>query len=321
MHRLCRAGGALLLVPPAGCFSMALCNGTPKPAPVVKICGICRPQNNEPPAPPPGRSNRRLGLSTHWCIIPHPKKAQKGGEDACYATTLSVGVADGVGGWGSRTVDAGLYAKALMREANNVAKSTQLEFEAEPISCPSPRDLLWQAFRHVEKQAIIGSTTATVACLKENRLQIANLGDSGFFLLRAGRLDGQLDGPLEVKLLHRSREQQHYFNCPYQIGSGCDDTPDDASIEEFEVRAGDILLLATDGVFDNLFDEKILELVNQGSESDQLAVNIATAAHEVGLQVMGKTPFSVKAKMAGYEFFDGGKLDDVTVLVACVVPL
>ena len=26
MHRLCRAGGALLLVPPAGCFSVALCN-------------------------------------------------------------------------------------------------------------------------------------------------------------------------------------------------------------------------------------------------------------------------------------------------------
>ena len=72
-----------------------------------------------------------------------------------------------------------------------------------------------------------------------SRADFCCVGDSGFFLLRAGRLDGQ------VELLHRSREQQHYFNCPYQIGSGCDDTPDDASIEEFEVRAGDILLLAT----------------------------------------------------------------------------
>ena len=101
-----------------------------------------------------------------------------------------------------RSLLSGLYAKALMREANNVAKSTQLEFVSEPISntgslartravpgtqsvwlgCPSPRELLRQAFRHVEKQAIIGSTTATVACLKENRLQIANLGES----LRAG---------------------------------------------------------------------------------------------------------------------------------------
>lgn len=313
MHRLCRAGGAILLTP--GCFSVALCNGTPKPTPVVKICGACRPDASYHQTRGTNRSGK-LGLSTHWCIIPHPKKAKKGGEDACYATALSVGVADGVGGWGSRTIDAGLYAKALMREAHEVAKGRQVDcMSSTDEILHSPSDLLWQAYKYVESRQIIGSTTATVACLRGDKLQIANLGDSGFLLLRAHA------NQAEFRMVHRSREQQHYFNCPYQIGSGCDDTPDDALIEEFEVRAGDILILATDGVFDNLFDDKIMSIVNDRPDSDQLAASIAAEAHEAGLQVMGQTPFSVKAKSAGYEFFDGGKLDDVTVLVSLVIPM
>ena len=32
-------------------------------------------------------------------VIPHPEKAQKGGEDAYYASKRIIAVADGVGGW------------------------------------------------------------------------------------------------------------------------------------------------------------------------------------------------------------------------------
>ena len=41
----------------------------------------------------------------------------------------------------------------------------------------------------------------------------------------------------------------------------CEDAPEDSDIYQMRVREGDLLLMATDGVFDNLFDEEILGIV------------------------------------------------------------
>ena len=38
----------------------------------------------------------------------------------------------------------------------------------------------------------------------------------------------------------------------------CKDSPDDGNVYLMKVTDGDLLLLATDGVFDNLFEEEIL---------------------------------------------------------------
>jgi len=40
---------------------------------------------------------------------------------------------------------------------------------------------------------------------QESAIYTANLGDSGFRVVRAG------------KIVHRSQEQQHYFNTPFQL--------------------------------------------------------------------------------------------------------
>lgn len=39
----------------------------------------------------------------------------------------------------------------------------------------------------------------------ESIMRAANIGDSGFMVVRGGRV------------VHRSHEQQHYFNTPYQL--------------------------------------------------------------------------------------------------------
>jgi serine/threonine protein phosphatase PrpC len=41
----------------------------------------------------------------------------------------------------------------------------------------------------------------------------------------------------------------------------CEDAPEDSDIYQMRIREGDLLLLATDGVFDNLFSEEILAVV------------------------------------------------------------
>ena len=54
-------------------------------------------------------------LSSSWCCIPHPAKAQSGGEDAHFMAAHEgiFGVFDGVGGWASHGVDAGAFSRDL----------------------------------------------------------------------------------------------------------------------------------------------------------------------------------------------------------------
>ncbi len=73
-----------------------------------------------------------------------------------------------------------------------------------------------------------------------------------------------------------------------------------------------------DGVFDNVFNDQIVELLNSCEDVGTIAHTVALAAHMVGTRSVGRTPFAMKARAVGYTF-DGGKLDDVTVLVAEVV--
>ena len=52
-----------------------------------------------------------------------------------------------------------------------------------------------------------GSSTACIVVLNKDTctVQTANIGDSGFVVVRAG------------KVVHKSEEQQHYFNTPFQL--------------------------------------------------------------------------------------------------------
>ena len=105
-------------------------------------------------------------------------------------------------------------------------------------------------------------------------------------------------------------------------------------------RAGDIIVAATDGVGDNLFDEKLQHLISAEVRNfhaphltsphlsaancleilSSLAAAVAKEAVRVGhLQddPTTSTPFSVNAAMEGYQA-PGGKLDDVAVVVGLV---
>ncbi|ORY45346.1 hypothetical protein BCR33DRAFT_697404, partial [Rhizoclosmatium globosum] len=101
-----------------------------------------------------------------------------------------------------------------------------------------------------EKKAV-GSTTALIAFLRDDELRIATLGDTSCLVFRNGAL------------IFRTEEQQHSFNFPYQLGSDSKDTPEkDALTYRVKVQEGDLIVVGSDGIFDNLFDEDILDLIN-----------------------------------------------------------
>ena len=94
------------------------------------------------------------------------------------------------------------------------------------------------------------------------------------------------------------------------------------------------MIMATDGLLDNLFDSEIARIITHGHEdhsdeggqraadadatppprsAKEVAELVAVRARRASLQSKRTTPFSVAAKVEGYNM-PGGKLDDVTVI-------
>ncbi len=49
----------------------------------------------------------------------------------------------------------------------------------------------------------------------------------------------------------------------------CEDSPEDSDNYQLRVREGDLLILGTDGILDNLFEEEILEIVKVFTRANQ----------------------------------------------------
>jgi len=258
-------------------------------------------------------------VSAGVCVIPHPEKEAKGGEDAHYVSPACnvLAIADGVGGWNYHGVDPALFARGLMRSLESVV-AEKLKNASEPTTGLSqasnsldpqrkersaikqhflePKSLLREAYERFLEENVRGSSTACVLVFSPLSLNYANLGDSGFMVVSDG------------KVCFRTHPQQK-GRTPYQLSSKGDQyfTVDQADVSSCPVHIGDTIVIGTDGLFDNMFDEEIASLVgkNPASTSAELAKLIAQTAfaHSNGEE---KTPFASSE----------GKPDDITVVVA-----
>ncbi|KAH8245430.1 hypothetical protein KR032_010376, partial [Drosophila birchii] len=245
----------------------------------------------------------------------------KFGEDAWFHSSSPIadtlGVADGVGGWRTYGIDPGEFSQFLMRSCNRLA--TYRNFDPRRLDLLMKRayvDLLEQ------KCPVLGSATVCLLSLnrEESTVYTANIGDSGFLAVRSGRI------------LCRSQEQQHQFNTPYQLASPPPclgghfliDSPDCADCQKFATRSGDVLLLATDGVFDNVPLAVLVAVLSELAFEDdpmvlQMAANsLALMARTLSLNPKFDSPFSKNARLMNIEAM-GGKPDDITVLLATVI--
>ena len=64
----------------------------------------------------------------------------------------------------------------------------------------------------------------------------------------------------ELLTVFRSKEQTYSFDFPYQCGTNCD-LPYDAVDNTHSVSHNDIVIVGSDGLFDNLFDDEIKSCV------------------------------------------------------------
>jgi hypothetical protein len=68
--------------------------------------------------------------------------------------------------------------------------------------------------------------------------------------------------PSEEKVLFRTTEQWHWFDCPMQLGTNSVDTPrKDAVLSKIVLQEDDIVLAVSDGVMDNLWEHEVVKVV------------------------------------------------------------
>lgn len=221
------------------------------------------------------------------------------GEDAHFLSTSDkvFGVADGVGAWAEEGIDSGEYARALMA---NCAAAAELDADADP------KRILTKGY--LKTTRILGSSTACIIALRGNTLKAANIGDSGFMIFR------------KKKLVFVSVSQQHRFNCPFQLMAGFSlGLPIQPWECRVEVKAGDIVVAGTDGLLDNVFASEIEKVLKEEERVDpgKLAWRLAELALGNSFDKSRTTPFSAAARRAGFSC-DGGKVDDITVIVGHV---
>ncbi|XP_047047550.1 putative protein phosphatase 2C 24 [Lolium rigidum] len=138
----------------------------------------------------------------------------------------------------------------------------------------------------------------------------AYVGDSAFAVFRRGRL------------LLRALPQQHYFNCPFQLSAVGGDRVKDAAVGEFPVEEGDVVVAGTDGLFDNVFDAALEGIVQRCTALSLTPGKMAQAVGRLAYDMARssrESPFSAASREQQGTNFTGGKMDDITVIVAFIV--
>jgi protein phosphatase PTC7 len=190
-----------------------------------------------------------------------------------------MGVADGVGSWREYGVDPRDFSRKMMEECENILHEASQNGEAldgrKFRQVIAPASLIAQAYERVKAENIVGSSTICVALFDNVRHQLhfSNLGDSGIIVLRhidsdvAGSLKRDREKPRservsDLRLAFVSQQQLRSFNHPFQLGwtgeeVGAEEktsfkSPRESCTSSIHVRRGDIVIMATDGLFDNV---------------------------------------------------------------------
>ncbi|XP_048572218.1 probable protein phosphatase 2C BIPP2C1 [Triticum urartu] len=242
-----------------------------------------------------------LVLASGAAMLPHPSKVHTGGEDAYFIACGGwFGVADGVGQWSFEGINAGLYARELMDSSKKIVTENQ--------GAPGMRTEEVLAMATVEARSP-GSSTILVAHFDGQVLHVSNIGDSGLLVIRNGQVYTQ------------TKPMTYGFNFPLQIENGVDPS---RLVQNYaiDLQEGDTIITASDGLFDNVYDHEVADIVSKSLEADrkptEIADLLAARAKEVGRSGSGRSPFSDAALAEGYLGYSGGKLDDVTVVVSIV---
>lgn len=277
---------------------------------------------------------------------------------------IALGVADGVGGWMDSGVDPADFSHSFCNYMADAAYNHSPALSETPsngapgaVDNLTAKQIMQTGYETVCHDSAIkaGGSTAVVAVLAPSgTVEVANLGDSGVIHLRLNAVHGC------------SEAQTHAFNTPFQLsvippsalarmaafGSRqLADLPRDAEVTRHALRHGDVLVFASDGLWDNLFNQDILRIVSGAMTSTgawrstekgiraapdlapltddasgpeptlqaYIATEITAAAKAASVNTKLNGPFAKEVKKYfPHDPWTGGKVDDITVVVVII---
>ncbi|KAL9586179.1 MAG: hypothetical protein Q9203_003953 [Teloschistes exilis] len=238
------------------------------------------------------------------------------GDDAVLVGENFIGANDGVGAWAQKPRGhAALWSRLILhfwalaaeRDAS-VLSSVSASAEPDPVA------YLQNAYEQTVKATSAptewkGTTTACGALLHhikgaeglEPLLYVTNLGDSQVMVLR----------PQTQKILYKTTEQWHWFDCPRQLGTNSPDTPrTNATMDKVNIKEGDVVLAMSDGVVDNLWEHEVSQNIYDSMHSQanmlHVAKELVKAARKIAEDPYAESPFMERAIEEGLAM-EGGR--------------
>lgn len=273
----------------------------------------------------------------------HPTKLRLGHRDAdrTLVTPMILGVADGVSQIESFGIDASVLPEELLGSCSEIA-AAQLIPGASEEKYSGPVPLLREAFEETES---LGSTTVVLAVMDNINTYIHGklhpmvaviaVGDCELLMLR--RLNKR-SSPLEAIFHTEMQRIDGHCQQPLQLAR-VDDRIDPAFDEAITIEViekgsavhcisayeGDILIMGSDGVFDNLYLDEIVEVCNEmmppanGNFAPTSEALLELISQRLVQLCHSKTEKDDYGRKQDTPIGKGGKMDDTSVVVAEVI--
>jgi PPM family protein phosphatase len=223
-----------------------------------------------------------MTLSLDYAALTDVGRVRRNNEDSAYAGPHLLLLADGMGGAAAGEL-ASATAVEVIRKLDRPPAGDLLELLAGAVHRANER-----LSELVEQDPEIEGTGSTVTAIlfDGERFALAHLGDSRAYRMRDGVLT-QLshDHTFVQSLVDEGRiSLEEAQNHPHRnlILRVLDGRPDsDPDLEFVDVRAGDRLLLVSDGIPDYVGDDAIARVMADGTP-DSVAVDLITISLEAG---------------------------------------
>lgn len=233
--------------------------------------------------------------------------------------------------------------RCLLTDDVEEESEPQLETGAEKVSsvaCPSEgkiKEAVSMGENHKELGSSSDGGNGGENKEGETLLDVAFVGDCGLIVIRNGQI------------VYETEAQQHDVDFPFQLGHGSADTPKDGVRVLIPVRRGDVVVMGSDGIFDNVYSRDICKLMWQalstspfyrsdtnpsaapegkqvhlgpGAMLDQTlsALNkgielVLAKATSIANNIRSDSPYASRCIENGANF-EGGKPDDMTLLAS-----
>lgn len=292
------------------------------------------------------QKNKPLCFSARAYQMTHPGKMRGGHKDAdaTLSSPMLLGVADGVSQLEEFGMDAAELPHELLRTCEELAMAQLI-----PDKVVTPQDsyrgpvaLLKEAYEATES---LGSTTVLLGILDNSTrihgklhpmVAVLTIGDCELLMLR--RLQGRTT-PLQAVFHTEMQRIDGHVQTPLQLAR-VDERVDPEFDEEVAIEViergsavhcvstyeGDIVVLGSDGIFDNLYLDEIVDIANAympPSQSPAFSPIQPEILHSIACRLVEESHNKTRPGPGGYmpdtPIGRGGKMDDTSVVVAEVI--